>query len=442
MSSPTAPPAETKSLSRIPGLDEEHLLECVHCGICLSVCPTYDLLGTEGDSPRGRIYLMRGLAEGRIDLNPTTVAHFDSCLGCRACETACPSAVHYGEMLTVVRDEIERKHPRDAQGKRARLALLELLTHPNRMAPLMAGAKMMSGLFGDGGGPVGLVNRFLFGPKAPKLPLPKDVGLKVRSLPAFTSAKGERRARVVLLAGCVMQVLFQRINEATIRVLAENGCDVVIPPSAGCCGAFHMHNGFLDGARERAKALIETLEREQFDAFVTNSAGCGSTLKEYGELFHDDPAMAARAKALADKSRDVSEFLADLGLRPPSHEYRKRVAYHDACHLAHGQKVRSQPRELLKAVPGLTLVEIKDSDWCCGSAGIYNFLQPELAERLQAKKVENVLAATADVVAMGNPGCHAWIEAGIKARGDQTPVRHTIEILDEAYGGATPQKAT
>jgi glycolate oxidase iron-sulfur subunit len=296
---------------------------------------------------------------------------------------------------------------------------------------------MMSGIFGEGGGPVGMVNRFLFGPKAPKLPLPKDVGLRVRPLPAFTPAKGERRARVVLLAGCVMQVLFQRINEATIRVLAENGCDVVVPPSAGCCGAFHMHNGFLDGARERAKALIETLEREQFDAFVTNSAGCGSTLKEYAELFHDDPAMAARAKALAEKSRDVSEYLAELGLRAPTHECRKRVAYHDACHLAHGQKVRSQPRDLLKTVPGLTLVEMKDSDWCCGSAGIYNFLQPELAEQLQAKKVENVLATSPDVVAMGNPGCHAWIEAGMRARGDQTPVRHTIEILDEAYSGVT-----
>lgn len=428
--------SDTKPLPVIPGLDSEKLLDCVHCGICLSVCPTYDLLGTEGDSPRGRIYLMRGLAEGRIELDADVVRHLDSCLGCRACETACPSAVHYGELLSVVRDEIERTHPRTAGEKRARKVLLDLLTQPARLAPLMFGAKLMQGVFGNGGGPVGVVNRFLFGPKAPNMPVPPDAGLTVGALPELTPAKGVRRARVAVLAGCVMQVLFQRVNRATIRVLAENGCEVVVPPSAGCCGALHMHNGFLDEARQRARAFIQAHEKGGFDALVINSAGCGSSIKEYGELFHDDPEWRERGEAMVAKAKDVSEYLLELGLVPPTREYRKRVTYHDACHLAHGQKIRSEPRRLLQAVPGLELVEFRDPDWCCGSAGIYNFLQPELAAQFQEKKVDNILAVEPEVVVTGNPGCHAWIEAGIRARQKPIPVKHTIEVLDEAYGGA------
>ena len=425
----------TNPLPVIPGLDEEKLLHCVHCGICLSACPTYDVLGVETASPRGRIYLMRALAEGRVGVTDHLIANLDTCLGCRACETACPSGVAYGELLTPVRDYIEKHHPRSGRERRARRLLLDLLTAPKRLAPLMLGAKVAGGLFGAGGGPVGMVNRFLFGPKAPAMPVPEEAGLSVRPLPAFTPAKGERRARVALLAGCVMQVLFQRVNRATLRVLAENGCEVVVPPSAGCCGAFHMHNGELDGARERARGLIAALEREEFDAFVVNSAGCGSTLKEYGELFHGDAEWEERARALMAKTRDVSEFLVELGFRAPERDYPKRVAYHDACHLAHGQKIRSQPRELLQAIPGLRLVEFRDPDWCCGSAGIYNFLQPELAAELQAKKVANLMAADPEVVVMGNPGCHAWIEAGLRARGSQAAVRHTVEVLDEAYSG-------
>jgi glycolate oxidase iron-sulfur subunit len=422
-------------LTVIPGLDTEKLLDCVHCGICLSACPTYDLLGTEADSPRGRIYMMRAVAEGRMELDQGVVGHMDACLGCRACETACPSGVPYGELLTPFRDEIERRFPRTGRDRAARSVLLNILTEPARLAPLMLGAKVMGGIFGAGRGPVALVNRFLFGPKAPAVPAPAEAGLAVKPLPELTPAKGERRARVALLAGCVMQVLFQKVNRATIRVLAENGCDVVVPRAAGCCGAFHMHNGYLDGARARAKGLIQAFEREQFDAIIINSAGCGSSMKEYGELFHGDPEWDERGRAIAAKSRDVSEFLAELGLVPPQREYRKRVAYHDACHLAHGQKIRSQPRELLKAVPGLELVELSDSDWCCGSAGIYNFLQPELAGRLQERKVDTVLRAKPEVVVMGNPGCHSWIEAGLRASGSDIAVRHTVEVLDEAYGG-------
>jgi glycolate oxidase iron-sulfur subunit len=419
----------------LPGVDSEELLECVHCGICLSVCPTYDLLGTEADSPRGRIYLIRALAEGRTELNESMVAHLDTCLGCRACESACPAAVPYGEFLTAARGRIESDFPRPARDRRARKVLLDMLTNPAVLAPAMFGARVATGLFGKTGGPVGMVNRFLFGPNAPELPIPKDASPTVQPLPEFTPAKGERRARVVLLAGCVMQVLFQRINRATIRVLAENGCDVLVPRSVGCCGAFQMHNGFLDDARPRAKVLIEALEKQEYDALVINSAGCGSSIKEYGELFHGDPTWEKRGKALAAKSKDVSEFLAELGLIPPTREYRKRIAYHDACHLAHAQKIRSQPRDLLQAIPGVELVPFKDPDWCCGSAGIYNFLQPELAARLQERKVTNIMDVKPDLVVMGNPGCHSWIEAGLRARGSTAPVKHTMEVLDEAYGG-------
>jgi len=426
-------PSTPKSLP-IPGLDPEKLLDCVHCGICLSVCPTFEILGTEADSPRGRIYLMRGLAEGRLELDESIAGHFDNCLGCRACETACPSAVPYGELLTPVRDEIERRIPRSVRDRTARRVLLDLITSPAKLAPAMLGVKMMTGLFGEGGGPVGMVNRFLFGPKAPKMPAPPGAGLTVKPLPEFTAAKGERRARVALLAGCVMQVLFQRVNRATIRVLAENGCDVTVVPAAGCCGAFHMHNGYPDDARTRARGLIAAHERVAFDALVTNSAGCGSSMKEYAELFHGDAEWEPKARALAAKTRDVSEFLAELGLRPPPTPYARRVTYHDACHLAHAQKVRTQPRELLRAVPGLELVEFKDPDWCCGSAGIYNFLQPELALQLQERKVANILAAGPEVVVTGNPGCHSWIEAGLRAQGSTVAVKHTVEVLDEAYG--------
>lgn len=425
--------SKTEDFPVIPGLDPEKLLDCIHCGICLSACPTYDLLGTEADSPRGRIYLMRALSEGRAELNETTVGHLDSCLGCRACETACPSGVHYGELLTPVRDEIERKFPRSTKDRQGRKFLLDLLTNPAKMAPAILGAKLGGKLLG-GANPASMVNKFLFGPKVPDLPLPDEVGFTVKALPEFTPAKGERRARVAVLAGCVMQVLFQRINRATIRVLAENGCDVLVPRAVGCCGAFHMHNGFHDDAKSRAQGLIAALERENFDALVINSAGCGSSIKEYPELFHGDPAWEERARALAAKAKDVSEYLAELGLVPPTRELKVRAAYHDACHLAHGQKIKSQPRQLLEAIPGLELVEFNNSDWCCGSAGIYNFLQPDLAGQLQEKKVDNIEAVHPDLVVMGNPGCHAWIEAGLRAHGNQVPVKHTVEVLDEAYG--------
>lgn len=428
----TSPPGAAPAPNRVPGLDYEKLLDCIHCGLCLTACPTYDILGTEADSPRGRIYNIRALADGRIDLNESFVRHLDNCLGCRACETACPSGTQYGSLLLPARELIEKQHPRPGKERFLRWMLLFLLSHPDILAPLLFPPAMLKKI-APGLNPMGVVGRALFGPKAPKMPLPEQPSAVVGPLPVRTPAVGEQRARVAFLPGCVMQVLYQRVNEATLRVLAANGCEVIVPSTLGCCGALHMHEGYVDDGRARARKLIETLERERFDVFVTNSAGCGSALKDYPELFHDDPKWRQRAEALASRVRDVSEFLMELPARPPKTPYRHRVAYHDACHLAHAQNVRTQPRDLLKLVPGLELLEIERSDHCCGSAGIYNFMEPEMAAKLQAEKVANVVGVKPEVLVTGNPGCHAWIEAGLQSCGAGIVVKHTMEVLDAAY---------
>jgi glycolate oxidase iron-sulfur subunit len=408
----------------------EGLLECIHCGICLSTCPTFDLLGTEADSPRGRIYLMRALAEGRTEVNPDLVRHLDGCLACRACESACPSAVHYGELLAQTRDHINRTHPRPAREKVALKLLLDTLTHPARMALAMKGAQLAARAGGEG--VTRLLARFLTG-RDGELPLEREASLFPRPLPVRTPARGEQRARVGIIPGCVMRVLFQDVNHATARVLAANGCEVIAPSATGCCGSLHMHNGSLDDARARARQLIQIFQRKQLDAIVINSAGCGSAMKEYGDLFAGDRIWGPRAKAFAAKVRDLAEFLVELGPLPPPRTLPVRVAYHDACHLAHAQKVREQPRALLRLIRGLDLVELNESDWCCGSAGIYNLTQPELARRLQERKVANILDTGAEWVVTGNPGCHTWIEAGLRAAGAKLSVRHTAEVLDLAY---------
>jgi glycolate oxidase iron-sulfur subunit len=420
---------------RIPGLRYEGLLECTHCGICLSVCPTFLLLGTEADSPRGRLYYMRALAEGRTDPDSSLVHHLDACLGCRACEPACPSAVQYGELLVQTRSYIEKHHQRPAAERRARRVLLDTLTSPSRLAAALASAQVAERLPG-GSAIVGRLQRFLFGPGAPAIPLPERLTLGRGRLPARTAARGKRRGRVAVLAGCVMPVLFQRVNRATVDLLAANGVEVLAPRRQGCCGSLHFHNGELAAARARAERLIEAFEDLDCDAVLVNSAGCGSAMKEYRHLFHGDAAWESRAEKFSARVRDVCEYLAAIGLRPPVRlqpEGLRRVVYHDACHLAHAQGIRAQPRDLLRQIPRVELVELVDSDVCCGSAGIYNFLQPDLATRLQSHKVANILAARPDVVATGNPGCHAWIEAGLRAAGSQVPVRHTVELLADAY---------
>jgi glycolate oxidase iron-sulfur subunit len=430
----TGAPAALQEHADKSGISYGKLLDCIHCGLCLSSCPTFDLLGKEGDSPRGRIYYMRALAEGRTEINPSMVHHLDTCLGCRACETACPSAVPYGELLGQVRARIEKEYSRPTRETLAKRTLLDTLTNPGRLAMAMTGARMLGKLTGSGDGVPAFLSRFLSGKEGPirDMPLPAPVPARPPRLPAFTPAQGERRARVALLSGCVMSVLFHHVHEATIRVLAANGCDVLVPGGQRCCGALHLHAGHADEARKLARQTMGVFERDPVDAIIVNSAGCGAMMKEYAHLF--PPGVdATRARALGEKVQDVSEFLARLGLRPVKHERRARVAYHDACHLAHGQGVRAQPRALLAAIPGIELVSVSESDTCCGSAGIYNFTQPELATQLQERKIANLLAAGPDLIATGNPGCHMWILAGLKAAGHEIPVRHTIELLDAAY---------
>lgn len=412
----------------------EKSLKCIRCGFCLDACPTFRLTGNEANSPRGRIYLMRSVTEGTLPLDEGVRSHLDSCLGCRACETACPSGVEYANILEHFRARMETENPRPLGQRFAREQLLATLTSPVRMAASLKGANLMARLTGETKTMPSFAAELLTGQAevAVKLPaVPEHVS--IGALPEISPALGTRKYRVGVLAGCVMRVLFHETNLATVRVLQRAGCEVVAPRSAGCCGALHLHAGALSEARERARHLTAALEGWEIDYFVVNSAGCGSTLKEYGEVLADDPVYAEAGKRFAAKVRDVSEFLVEIGAEPPTGRYEATVAYHDACHLAHGQRITGQPRQLLRQIPGLTLVDLPESDTCCGSAGTYNLTQPELAGRLLERKVNFIEETGATVVATGNPGCLAWIQQGLAERGHTISVRHPIEILDAAY---------
>jgi len=419
-------------------------MTCVHCGLCLSACPTYLETGSEADSPRGRIVLMRGLHEGRLSpSDPDVVRHLDLCLGCRACETACPSGVPYSSILEVARARLNADRARPVVTDQSRRAFLDTLARPRRLAMTLKMADALTG----GAIPAPVANAL-----AGNNPLLRSGGgwrasasrvgaAAGQPLPAFTPAVSPKRARVGMLTGCVMRVLYGDINADTARVLAANGCEVLTNRRQGCCGALHRHNGFVRDADDMARALVDAFTPfDGLDAIVTNSAGCGSTLKEYGHLLADDPAYAARAAAFAAKVRDVSEFLDDLGwtasLRPLS-DQPVSVAYHDACHLAHGQGIRDQPRALLAKIPGVTLVPLPESEICCGSAGIYNFTEPDMAQRLQSRKLDHILDTGASIVAAANPGCLAWIESGVKAHGLDIRLAHPVTLLAEALAETT-----
>ena len=421
---------------------EQDLMTCVHCGLCLPACPTYLETGSEADSPRGRIVLMRGLHEGRLSpSDPDVVRHLDLCLGCRACETACPSGVPYGSILEVARARLNAAKVRPPVTDVARHAFLDTLTHPRRLALALRMADTVT----DGNLPTPVTNalagRGLLTPNAGGIrqsaspPVPPALG----ATPVLTAAVGPKRARVGLLTGCVMRVLYGDINADTARVLAANGCEVLVNRRQACCGALHLHNGLATDAKEMARALVDGFTPfDGLDAIVTNSAGCGSALKGYGHLLADDPAYANRAAAFAAKIRDISEFLDDLGwvapLQPVS-EQPVTIAYHDACHLAHGQGIREQPRALLARIPGVALVPLPESEICCGSAGIYNFTEPDMAQKLQLRKLDHVVKTGASIVAAANPGCLAWIEAGAKARGLNIRLAHPVSLLAEALHG-------
>lgn len=411
-------------------------LECIHCGLCLNFCPTFTLLGTEADSPRGRIYLMRAVEEGRLSFSPAVVRHLDLCLGCRACETACPSGVHYGALLTLAREQIEREFPRPLRQKLLRKALLILLTHPKLMALVLLPFLTLARWTRRPVAPPSFLFRWLAGSAGPMF-LPPRTALWPRKWPKVLPARGQERDRVLFLPGCVMSLLYAYINESTLRVLNHNGVTVVIPPEAGCCGALLLHQGEVEVARNCARRWIRVYEKYAkkygVKLLLTNSAGCGSAMKEYREILQQDTEYSQRAEIFSESVQDVCEFLSSLEILPPRGFQKLRVTYHDACHLAHAQGIRTPPRELLKQIPGIELVELEEADTCCGSAGIYNFTQPQLATQLLQCKVNHIVKTGASAVVTGNPGCLMWIQSGLWAEGHPIKVLHTLELLDQAY---------
>jgi glycolate oxidase iron-sulfur subunit len=408
--------------------------KCVHCGFCLPVCPTYVLWKEEMDSPRGRIYLMKMAAEGAATINETWVSHFDRCLGCMACMPACPSGVEYGKLIEATRAQIERRYTRPAAEKRFRRFLFSTFTRPDRMRMLLLPLRLYQGTAIQA-----LVRRI----GIPKLLPARWQALEAlmphvpakETLPELIPAQGERRRRVGLLLGCVQRVFFQQVNAATARVLAAEGCEVLAPIRQPCCGALLVHTGEEEQARQLARHTIDTFERARVETVVINAAGCGSNVKEYGHLLRDDSEYAERAKAFAAKCRDVSEFLAELGPRATRHALRLRVAYHDACHLQHAQGIRTQPRTLLNGIPELKLLEVPESATCCGSAGVYNLLEPKTASELGDRKAAHVAALEPDVVVSANPGCMLQLRSALARAGRKLPVRHIIELLDASIRG-------
>ncbi|HWL88261.1 MAG TPA: heterodisulfide reductase-related iron-sulfur binding cluster [Polyangiaceae bacterium] len=419
--------------------DRKLIDDCVHCGFCLPTCPTYQSWGEEMDSPRGRIYLMKSLAEGTSPLSATVVHHFDQCLGCMGCVTACPSGVKYDALIEQTRAEIERSSARPRADRLFRAMIFALFPYVRRLKLLMFVQWLyiqtgMRWLLHRLGVPRLLPRRLR---NLETMMPPVSMSQLVDRLPAFSAAEGTRRTKVALLAGCVQRAYFPEVNEATLRVLTAEGCEVLVPRDLHCCGALSVHSGRADEARGFARAAIAALERADVDAVVVNAAGCGSSMKEWGRLLADDTEWAARAEAMAKKTKDVSEFLTELGAVAPRHPLALKIAYHDACHLAHAQRIREQPRALLRAIPGVELTEIADADQCCGSAGIYNLVEPESARQIGARKVDNVLAASPELLVSANPGCTLQIQMLLRERGQSVHTAHPIELLDASIRGIT-----
>ena len=420
------------------GLSVEGVNQCVHCGLCLAYCPTFSELGTEMDSPRGRIFMIKSLAEGRMSLTDPAVEHLSLCLDCRACETVCPAGVPYGRLIEAAKAEIERQRPGGAVRRVFRWVNFGLLLgHPRVLRAAAAGLRFYqaSGLqtLVRRSGLVKLLPGTLPAWEALMPPMPRAA--ERAPLPALIPAEGTRRARVALLTGCVQSVVFGAHNRATARILAKNGFEIVAPPEQGCCGALNAHGGDHARALAMAKRTIEVFEAARVDAVVVNTSGCGAHMKAYGALLGDDPAWAERARRFAASVQDISELLAKAPLRGPLRPVPMTVTYHDPCHVVHGQKIKKEPRQLLAQVPGLTLVELPESDWCCGSAGIYNLTQPEMATRLLARKVGHIETTGAQAVVTANPGCILQIQQGLRERGRDVAVLHLVEILDKAYSG-------
>ncbi|HEV8541699.1 MAG TPA: (Fe-S)-binding protein [Verrucomicrobiae bacterium] len=414
-------------------LNEEKSLACVHCGLCLGACPTYLETGNENESPRGRIYIMRALQAGRLPLDSASVQHIDLCLGCRACEVACPSGVQYGALLEETRDFIEEHHARSAyQSFLRRFVIERIFPVPWRMKLALVPAALAKTLRLDKLLPAGL--------REPLSLVPTR--MSPDKTPEFSPATVQpAKGRVGFIRGCVMSVMFGDTNAASVRLLNELGFDVVSPREQVCCGALFAHSGRMKLAREHAARNIAVFAKEKLDAIIINAAGCGSTLKEYGNLLESDPTLKKPAFEFAHKVRDITEFLTDHAFA--KRQFRPstdRVTYHDACHLAHPQRITKQPRELVRAVAGPNYVELPEADVCCGSAGTYNLTEPEMAERLQQRKIQNILSTGATTVVTSNPGCIMQIRSGLeKAAPTKIRVLHIADFLLEASRGQNAQ---
>ena len=434
------PGAGSVPLRLFPAFDAHHppseelIDDCVQCGFCLPTCPTYLLWGEEMDSPRGRIHLMKAGNEGRLGMTGTFVRHFDQCLGCMACVTACPSGVQYNKLIEATRGQVERRYRRGLADNLFRRLIFTLFPYPSRLR-LLAPFLLLYRALGlrAVAERTGLLDRL-----PPRLRSMHDLmprmtlkRLRMR-VPGHVRPRGVVRARVGLLTGCVQQVFFAQVNAATVRVLASEGCEVIAPPEQACCGALALHAGYEEQAQRFARKLIEVFEREQLDYVAVNAAGCGSTMKEYGHLLRDDPEFAERAARFSARVRDVSELLFELGPMAKRHPLRAKIAYHDACHLAHAQGIRREPRSLLQSIPGVELVPVTEAEICCGSAGIYNLVEPQPASELGERKARNIIATGARVVASGNPGCTLQIEAHARRLGANLTVMHPVEILDRS----------
>jgi glycolate oxidase iron-sulfur subunit len=397
-----------------PFLDEKKALACIHCGLCLSSCPTYLETGNENDSPRGRIHLMRAVQDGRLDLGAAAVRHFDLCLGCRACEVACPSGVQYGDLLEHTRDHVEKNYGRPPFQRFLRRVVIEkIFPFPTRMKWALLPAR--------------IANRLRLGEVLPKFArealslVPADA--RPAALPEFSPAVGPRKGRVGFIQGCVMSVMFGPTNINTVRLLNAAGYEVFTPAAQTCCGALYAHSGNLERACDCAQANIAAFQGQDCEAIVTNAAGCGSSLKEYGNWIKSEA-----AKKFGASVKDLSEFLAAHPL-PPLKTSDARVTYHDACHLAHAQRITQAPRDLVRAIARKNFVDLPEADVCCGSAGTYNLTEPEMAERLQRRKIENILETNAEIVVTSNPGCILQIQAGLKKAGSRVRVLHIADYL-------------
>ena len=420
----------------------EDYARCIHCGLCLNHCPTYKLWGLEADSPRGRIRQMLLVDQGALELGASFVKHIDQCLDCRACETACPSGVEYGKLVEDARAQIEMHYRRSLPSRAARsLVFRHLLPYPRRIA---AAARLVRFYQRSGLQRVARASGLLriFGMADRERLMPAiDSEFFFSALGKTFPARGPRRARVAFFAGCIAQVSFAELNRATIRVLTANGCEVVVPANQTCCGALAAHAGVRDVARELARANLDAFLAEPFDAILTNAAGCGSTLKEYDQLLAENDPAHARAHAFSGRMRDVTEFLAELGLTEPLRDMPMRVTYQDSCHLLHGQKIHDAPRRLVRAVPGVELVEMKMADFCCGSAGVYNVTETKASLELLAEKMKHAAATGAPTIVTANPGCLLQLRAGAEIHATGQQVLHVIELLDRAIapGASTAQ---